>query len=699
MPDGKSVSQRRSPYRFLNPYNFVRPLAPKQPDVWPLLGRCAPPPHDRHLALTGRISARLTTTTPLFIADSEDIREEPPGHYHYRFFSYGGRPAIPATSLRGAVRSVFEAVTSSCFSVFDAGRRLSYHLPPGEALKLVPARVVRRDAGWGLELLTGTTALAVGQRPQGPQYAAWLCMYRPMQASRTLATAPGTPYARRRRFDHLHLRRGQECQAIIELIEHPTRHFQFWNVVNIAPKTPPELRPGPGQRRVVGYLCITNQNIENKHDERLFFKDGGPPITIELPVEARQRYEELIQDYQERHAAEVEHRRSTGEPVDVPAGSAAALSWFIYERRGSEEHKLQEGDLVYTMLEGPPSKPRVWFIVPVSVPRVGYDHAIGELLEPETAGRTSLRRKCDMVGRLCPACRLFGWVKSEAEEAQGDEPVAYAGRVRFSHGRLIESPGTLDDGRGIPLAILSAPKPTTTRFYLRPRDGRPQNGLDDEQAGYDGPNRLRGRKFYRHHGERLSEAEYRSPGDARSDQNRTIHGVLRPGSVFEFTVDFENLAAVELGALLWSLEMEGWHHRLGLGKPLGFGSARIAVTGLGVLDTAERYSSLAGGWRDALRHKQSLVERFQRAMAERYGKPFGDLDNVRDLRALLAATPQLPVHYPRPTRAPAPDGRNYEWFIGNKRSGRDAGPRLALLLPEDDRAGLPLLDRYGRTEG
>lgn len=32
-------------YRFLNPYNFVRPLKPVNLDQAPLMGRCTPPPH------------------------------------------------------------------------------------------------------------------------------------------------------------------------------------------------------------------------------------------------------------------------------------------------------------------------------------------------------------------------------------------------------------------------------------------------------------------------------------------------------------------------------------------------------------------------------------------------------------------------------------------------------------------------------
>jgi len=137
-PDSRPPTEARDQYRFLNPYNFVRYLpepavAPDDPDAQ-LLGRCAPPPHDRYVGLTGRITCTLETVTPLFISDSHDIKVTKTRladgreveHKSYRFFQVEGKDAIPATSLRGMVRSLFEAVTNSPFSVFDVERRLDY---------------------------------------------------------------------------------------------------------------------------------------------------------------------------------------------------------------------------------------------------------------------------------------------------------------------------------------------------------------------------------------------------------------------------------------------------------------------------------------------------------------------------------------------------------------------------------------------
>ncbi|WP_298981579.1 TIGR03986 family type III CRISPR-associated RAMP protein [Caldilinea sp.] len=682
-----------TPYRFLNPYNFVRTLEVRNPKAAPLLSRCAPPPHDRYVGLTGRVICRLTATTPIFVSDSEEIVEESVNgrkHRSYRFFrDPEGKVAIPGTSLRGAVRSIFEAATNSCFAHFAGKKRLSYHLLPELALRLVPARVRKTEDRWELELLPGTTPITPSQRPSGHQYAAWVHVYDPIQKSKTVTQAPNTPYAQRKKLSLAGYQHGEQCQAIIEPMKHPRRNFDFWNVVHLAKPGQPMPKPVGNQRLVNGYLCITNQNIENKHDERLFFTTQNLK-TVELPKEVREKYEELIADYQERHQDEVNKRTVR----DRPEGKEPAFSRFILERTRRDEPKLRDGDLVYAMLE---ERSRgtytVKFIVPVSVPRVGFERKIGELLYPPELA------KCTEYERLCPACRTFGWVWGDDDPDQPrpelDKPTAYAGRVRFSHAVLTQDAGVFD----ATLAILSAPKPTTYRFYLRPRNGKPQDGLSDQQVDYDNAGQiLRGRKVYRHHGDRLNPQEYQSVNCVKSDQNRTVRGVQKTGSVFEFTVYFENLAPVELGALLWSLQLEGWHHRIGYAKPLGFGSARIEVLKVSLVDPKVRYASLAGendGWSDYTLAWQEWVDVFKDAMATRYGKPFERLENIRDLRALLADTPPLPVHYPRPTRQPQVEGKQYEWFVGNKRGGQTPGPRLALPLAEEDRAGLPLIDRDG----
>jgi CRISPR-associated protein (TIGR03986 family) len=700
---GKSfqTSGGGSGYRFLNPYNFVRFLDkgkenPNDPEVT-LLGRCAPPPHDRYVGITGKITCTLETVTPLFISDSEGVCEEPNDHKSYRFFQVNNQHAIPATALRGMVRSVFEAVTNSCMALFE-GARQSYHLDSRLAPQLVPARVERGENGWRLRLLTGTTSLSVAASPRGPQYAAWVHRYWPMKPSGTLRqnppqndrvkqfqerTAPGNE------VDLQGLNHPQECYALLRLMEHPHPRIQFWDVVELdTDRQRLEQRKRGKQRVEKGWLCVTNQNIEPKHSERFFFRaaeNNDHPETIELPESVSKQYEDLIRDYQERHQKTVKQRRDRNQPLHSPVGDDPGLSRFIYTQA---ERKLKGGELVYAMLEGTVEHPVVKFIVPVSVPRVVYENSMADLLSRNDGHLAP----CSDYNQLCPACRVFGWVyqAKEGEKIETHVHVAYAGRVALSHGILHGEPKKINGS--IPLAILSSPKPTTTSFYLLGANEQPNFDVTYDTSGA----RLRGRKFYRHHGTAKQE-EYRRAGNKKDGQNRTVRDALDKDNKFIFTVHFENLAPVELGALLWALELEeGWVHRLGFAKPLGFGSVKVSVNTVEVLNPCERYASLTtNGWHNVERKlwQQQCVEKFKTAMQRRYNKVFDKLKNVQDLKALLGTAPTIAVHYPRPpyngTSEPDPEGKQYEWFIGNKKR------KLALKLALEDTEGLPIIDKDG----
>lgn len=686
-----------SEYRFLNPYNFVRNIEKPRPEC-EILGNCSPPPHDRYAGLSGKAICKAKAVTPLFISDSHAITEND-NHKIYRFFQYDGEPMLPSSSLRGLIRALFEALTNSCYVAFDESI-LSKHFESRRSPWLVPARLEYTDEKWRLRLLTGTTDLQIESKdkksPVGLQYAAWCASYWPFKPSKTLLginSASRKGYrlnAKQINIQESFINRtknredinpdkvvhGEECYALLQQFQHPHPRIKFWNAVEVRRKKEDLSNPRNSNERIEqGWLCITNQNIESKHSERFFFRDPnnkiGPDI-IDLPSDTKilERYESLIQDYQKRHKNTVKKHLEKGYPSDEPV-----LSRFVY---GQNERTIRGKELVYVMLEGTPSAPQAKFIVPVSVPRVSYEHGVGELL-PEHLHHCNNYQNLD----LCPACRVFGWVhKRPPKDAKF---VAYAGRVRISNGELIRSEESLRD---IPLAILSAPKPTTTSFYLLNKRGEPDPTVDYDTDGA----RLRGRKFYRHH-DSAGPEEY--TGKEPTEQNRTVHGALDAGATFKFTVEFENLAPLELGALLYALELEeGMFHRLGYAKPLGFGSIKITVDSLKTIDDwSKRLSSLdsEAGW--SLADKIALKKDFLKEMRSMYHEEF---DNVLvDLKMLLSAPSDLPIHYPLPPQTLENDRPQFEWFMGNKRRGKEG---FALDLARDDTKGFPLIDKNGNIK-
>lgn len=104
------------------PYSFVRP---GRPASW-----TRPTGHDRYTGLCGRITCELIPLTPLCVPDSERVTWELDGqHPRFPFFRVGDQPSIPGSSIKGAVRSLFETITQSAWSVVDLDP-VSYRLNP-----------------------------------------------------------------------------------------------------------------------------------------------------------------------------------------------------------------------------------------------------------------------------------------------------------------------------------------------------------------------------------------------------------------------------------------------------------------------------------------------------------------------------------------------------------------------------------------
>jgi len=605
------------------------------------LGNAPPLPHDRYVdeLLTGRVTCKVTAVTPLFVSDSHAIKGEPKKHRAFRFFHYDGEPALPASSLRGMVRSVFETVTNSCLAVFDADRRLQYREMPryGNRVKANPG-IVRQLANTKTEgEIEFCQAAQVGAYYEGRD--SW---------KNTLGQkSNGDPW-----------RTGDRAVARAE------RRGPRWLVREIA-ETKKELNPlKAGEEYLEGWLKITGKGEDtNKRNEALFLDPAihGSEGKVSFSDQVQEDYNAVLKKQREL------------EDTPVKLGSKG----------------LEKGDLVWVDVQNGTSRARR--VVRVQIPRVPYKHTVGDLLRTE---HEHLLR-CTDYDALCPACRVFGWVRQIDKEKGGKTPppevrTAYASRVRFSHGVLQKENGRFN----ATLAILSSPKPTTTQFYLL-KDGKPDGRVDYDSRGAQ----LRGRKFYRHHGDEPSkhaggEYEYKRVNDVEDDQNRAVRGVLSEGVVFEFDLEFENLHPLELGGLLWSLTLEEeMHHRLGYGKPLGFGSVKVEITNLKVLNPVEWYGTTPGeGWHDRTADKESWIAMFTQTMSDIYGDAFKGM--LKELHALLSDPMLEAIHYPRTTGVPTEEGENFKWFVGNTRKH---GPHVALALAPDDE-GLPLLDERGRTQ-
>jgi CRISPR-associated protein (TIGR03986 family) len=492
----------------------------------------------------------------------------------------------------------------------------------------------------------------------------------------------------------------------------------------------------PGRDWQAGWVCVTGPNINKKRFERVFLEalnDRFIPITDKH----ENLWRELIQNYKDTHERDLKKREGNKDkPQDYLGNEPGKTGWSRHIYEPAYEY-LREGTLCYVEFNGN----EVQALIPVTISRRLFE------ISPESLLHDSLK-PAKSIDKLSPADRVFGWVNQSGSGA-------YRGQLRIGPVQCI-SPDPIEHFKnlGLPLAILGQPKPQQARFYVaRSMEGKAQyDGLSKEQAGYLPGKGLRVRKVYPHHADlpqgywetpgqdRTQDSkdgffqEYRRPhkpqmmngraklnregkafellhgeeNEQRDDQNRSIRGWVKPGTAFEFEIGVVNLSRVELGALLWLLSLDPNHyHRLGGGKPLGFGSVRLEI------DWRQTNLRTGAQWRESYatldkiekpEHDAALncVKKYQDETAQTYGE--GDFDQVSFIAAFKRCAEgfkdRKPIHYPRAkqkgqqpnsTIPPHPEGKAFEWFVANERPGKSGGPKLPLPDLAND-GGLPILE-------
>ncbi len=680
-----AVSQRPATATFHNPYNFVPAPPRNRRDAD--LGDRRPEGHHRlkPSRYPGRIRLRTTAVTPLLVVDAARAEEDADGHKTFDVrLDHTGRPYIAPTSIKGMLRAAFEAVTNSRFGVFFGhDRRLAYRAP---AKVTAEPAIVESSPEGGLQLRI--------------LKAARLRFYDKRSNPTKDSTNKG-------RSDHVQ----KYGDGTI-----PKHGDRVWiktdsrgRVTEMKRRSANDESPGEGWKK--GWVLVNGPNINTKAYERVFYLDNGGEV---LPIDdnARRLWEDLITNYQEIHQDDLEDRKRKGHsPSDYlgPKPGQTAWSRHIYRK---EERKLTPGTLCYVERAGKTIKG----LYPVTISRKLFPEPPESCLDPSL-------RPAGSLDQLSPADRVFGWVHQKGSGS-------YRGQLRISHVECrTDAPVETFKWPGVPLAILGQPKPQQTRFYLaKDKEGTPlDDGLRKDEILYRKGRYLRGRKVYPHHGglptdywENPTEdrtqtlrngryEEYRMPSgdDERTNQNRSVLGWIKPGAQFEFDIDFWNLSAVEVGALLWLLSLPDGHYlRFGGGKPLGFGSVRLEIVPEGSVLAdgeawAERYRTLAddlSGPDDFAAVCDQLVSAFQDAVGRAYGD--GAWEAVSFIKAFLQACrgfDDAPVHYPRLGDAhgnatpPNREGESFRWFVENERVEKGK-PRYGHSLPSlEQRGGLPYL--------
>ncbi|CBN58543.1 MULTISPECIES: TIGR03986 family type III CRISPR-associated RAMP protein [Kamptonema] len=344
---------------------------------------------------------------------------------------------------------------------------------------------------------------------------------------------------------------------------HPDLYLRFREVHSASFTPAPELQKGT--------LVITG-DMQHKHLEFVFLDEKLKEYSVT---------EEMVRRFQDDD--QITKWQKDAYSKDKPSRACRQQDGY-----------LRDGEPVFFLLNDDGEAVR--FFGRAQMFRLPYEHSPLKFVPPKLrdASRTDI------------AEAIFGYVN-------GKEP-----RVKTGAGRVFISDGTLNPNQEEKVKpsldknpeqiLLSSPKPTTFQHYLvQPNETEArQNKLKhyasqpptDTEAG---ETVIRGHKLYWHKPCKIEVPE-------NSDTQTSLIKPLDPEIEFTFTIYFENLSNVELGALLWVLSLssdkseilqtgkqgEKYCFSLGMGKPLGMGAVKIDYE-LHLSDRTARYSQLFNG--------------------------------------------------------------------------------------------------------
>ena len=564
---------------FINPYTFV-PLSDK-------VKRDKPHGHARAVegGLTGYLDVEFAFRSPLMMpVDWKTVEETTATGTRIE-----ERVTVPGSSVRGAVRSLFEVISSSCLSIIDPdyrpAHRASLEMRPdkqlavvdevdsdGRVISVLPAsRVVwiRAEALW--RLFGGAVGLRSGVRISLDEKAIY---------EQSFGGSKGKPVKR---------------EQLKPEGESTLTKGGDW-VVHVADAGAKGNHPADRIHVAVGKL------------------DATP---IRLGERTWEDYRELCRYSADVTGGELAPKAPAWDAREWPEVLVRHRSGTTIGKRRKSDGALAPGDSVWITTRNEGGERVVAGLTMSSSWREFGKGPIRDRLPDD-----SLLPCCD-PDELCPACATFGFIEARAEGQRRDqaEHNAYASHLRF---------GAFETDAPVSLRLVlppptRSPRPSAGAFYLE----HPTAEGENREAGVaelgkpasrwggqlDSPRmrRIAGRKFYWHGQEpedttptprQVRRAHY--PKEGARDCQEARRWITGEPPVLKGRIHFENIDARQLGFLMLALEPRELAERagatvngelaihLGGGKGLGFGTAVGRITETCIQDAAGRYRAGAG---------------------------------------------------------------------------------------------------------
>lgn len=346
-----------------------------------------------------------------------------------------------------------------------------------------------------------------------------------------------------------------------------------------------------------GYFVILVTDTAARNPKHPYYWTASP-ITTQTALVSDPAWEDFsrnVKEARDGHAGTPDWIDAKWPPPDSPAAVHTVPQAVARRRRANGE--LRVGDVIWVKVDEDRRN-----VIKIKMAQAWRD--IGN--PDDTLGKRAGVVPCRRAAELCLSCAIFGSIDETGQRAGEGQQDAYAGHVRFGTATSADSVAAPEKT----LAPLGVPHPGAGIFYLENAALPTPTELDQPSRWGHGPDRggtgsrrLRGRKFYwhadptkqgankdrhlkrRHHtAEATKTVLLVSPGPNATDPLSLTQRVTFDG--LNLLAAQTLLAAFDPGRYLGRGDF-GLH--LGGGKPLGLGSVRGSIGNLDVTLTAERY--------------------------------------------------------------------------------------------------------------
>ena len=579
----KHIEEIREENKAKAPYNFI-PLNEKVAEAEPI------PDFDQYYDVdqynlkrhTGWIDLEMETKTPLYIRDALNETEmkdqqaaERKGerYIHSPFFSPGGKPQIPGSSVRGMIRTLVEIAGYGRFGAFDdkglyfrgladkSNLRFEYQSHMSPYNKQQKKSIHKMNAGFLFKV--------------GFDY-----FIRPASGFKQIPK--------------------EEARKKVEKTGQSYNPFNFYKVDD-------------------GWVVVSG-HMQGKKKEWLIF-----------PAASSESFQ--IPDIDIRNYKNDSNRSSDAPNLLEKAAKMKEVPCFYV--RWTDNSGKERVSFGHTGMFRLAYKKSIGEHIPIDLRSMSYEISPDRIKRIQEAGVPDniIQRLEKFEKKPFSEKEFTEKLKGIADQkeyrsiilkhtAKHDISAAIFGNAETFAGRVFFEDALLKDGQqnvlmeeNIP-KLLQTPKPTTFQHYLV----QPEDNLKARRH-YNDNSAIRGNKLYWHKsGEKWIET---NPTNLGRDNLITKITPVKPNTKFAGRIRFENLSKVELGALLFVLDLpEGCLHKLGMGKPIGLGSVKITPE-LHLSDRNKRYEDLFFEWEKEPEKKDNLSE-FKKAFEQHVLREIGD---------------------------------------------------------------------------